>query len=115
MSLYDDPPHSVDIVKQTAGSDSGGGVALGYTTVATAVPCLIDTASGSERETYAQRGITVSMTVAFLAESLPVELVRGMKLTPTDFGNGLHVRGIRKGRAMGGIPALVYADCEEQL
>lgn len=113
--LYDDPPHRVTVYSSTSGADAGGGVQLTYTAGQSAVPCLINTASSNEAALFAQQGITVSHTVSFLSSALTTALARGMKLVSDDDGASYHVEGIRQGRAVGGIPALVYAQCRQLL
>ena len=115
MALHDNPPHTVDTYTCASGTDSGGGVTLTYTVADSAVPCSINTASASTVEMYAQQGMRVSLTVAFLASALTTTLTRGMKLITGDTAKSLHIEGIRQGRAYGSIPAFVYADCSEQL
>lgn len=115
MALYDDPEHAVNTYSLASGQDAGGGNTANFTLVDAAVGCTINTASASTVEMYAQENIKVSHTVSFLLETLGTPLSRGMKLVATDTGGSLHVEGIRKGRAQGGIPAFLYADCSELL
>lgn len=115
MALYDAPPHTVSTYSVASSTDSGGGTTLAYTLAQSGVACSINTASSSEREQFAQQGIFVTHTVAFLASKLTTELTRGMKLVTSDRSETYHVRGISHGRAYGTIPAFVYAFCEQQL
>lgn len=115
MALFDDPPHSVSTYTVASTRDAGGGTTLTYTLAQTACPCSINTASATEREIFAQQGIVVSHTVAFLAATLTTPLTRGMKLVATDTGATFHVRGISAGREYGSIPAFTYAACEQIL
>lgn len=115
MALYDSPPHRVATYSVTAARDAGGGETLTYTLVQSGVPASISTASAATQELFAQQGIRVSLTAAFLASVLTTALTRGMKLVAADSGASFHVEGIRTGRAYGPIPAFVYADCSELL
>lgn len=114
--LYHNPPHTCSHFAPAGHTrDSAGGTTLTYPGSATQadVPCSINTAGASEVERYAQDGIVVTHTVAFLGRVLTSALVRGSKLTSGS--SSFHVRGIRTGRAYGGVPAFTYADCEEVL
>lgn len=112
--LYDSPTHSVTSYSLSTARESGGaGTAYTYTSAQSAVPCIVNTASASTQELFAQQGIRVTHTVSFLASALTTTLTRGMKLVADDTGVSLHVEGIRQGRAYGNIPALVYADCSQ--
>lgn len=115
MALWSNPPHRASTYTVASSRDDGGGVALTYTLAQSAVPCSINTASASTVERFAQEGITVTHTVAFLSSALTTALTRGMKLVADDTSKSYHVRGIRQGRAYGSVPAFVYADVEEQL
>ena len=136
MALYDNPTHLVSIYSVASTRDLGGGTQLTYTLRSDALPCIINTLSSSEREMYAQQGIEVTHTIAFLARKLPQEsflasagqlmgilgltypeptLSRGSMIVTNDRSESYHVRGIRSGRAYGSIPAFVYADCEQIL
>ena len=134
MALYDNPTHLVSIYSVASSRDSGGGTELTYTLRADSLPCVINTLSSSEREMFAQQGIEVTHTVAFLSRKLPQEsfsagqlmgilgltypeptLSRGAKIVTGDRGESYHVRGIRNGRAYGNVPAFTYADCEQIL
>lgn len=111
MPLWSNPQHRTSVYRPTVSRDAGGGSAVAFSLVQAAVACLVNTASASTVEMYAQDQIRVSMTVAFKASALTTALARGMKLVADDTSESLHVEGIRQGRAMGGVPALVYADC----
>ena len=113
--IWDDPPHRCSILSQSSARDDGGGVELTYTTIQSAVPCLINTASASEQAIYSQQGIVVSHTVSFKSSVLTTALVRGVKLVAADSGASFHVEGISAGRAFGSIPAFTYAHCSEQV
>lgn len=115
MALHDSPPHAVTLLSVTSGTDNGGGTSLTYATAQSAVACSINTASSSIRQLFAQDGIVVTHTIAFLASALTTVPVRGWKATTDDRSENYHVHGIRHGRAYGTIPAFVYLDCEQQL
>lgn len=115
MALHDNPPHSVATYSVESSEDDGGGVTLTYTVAQSGVACSINTAGASTVELFAQDGIRVTHTVAFLSSVLTTDLTRGMKLVATDTSAAYHVKGIRLGRSYGRIPAFVYADVEEQL
>lgn len=115
MPLWDSPPHAVNVQSVASGTDAGGGTTLTYTTEQSAAPCSINTADSSTRELFAQQGVVVTHTVAFLSSALTTALARGMKLVATDTGASLHVMGISAGRAYGNVPAFTYAHCEEQI
>lgn len=112
MALWENAPHSVDTHSVTSGADDGGGVELTYTVAQSSVRCSINTVSAAEQLRYAQMQIFVTHTVAFLSSDLTTALTKGMKLVATDTSESYHIRGIRKGRAYGSVPALTYADCE---
>lgn len=115
MAIYDNPPHRVSVFGLTTGT-SGGAATHAFAAGQTAVPCLISTASASEAMVYAQRGnIRVTHCVSFKASALTAALTPGSKLVADDTGVNYHVHGTRRGRQMGNIPALDYADCEELL
>jgi hypothetical protein len=115
VALWSNPPHRVSTYRPTVSDDGGGGDAVAFALVQAAVKCLINTASASTVEMYAADQIRVSHTVAFKASALTTALARGMKLVADDTSESLHVEGIRTGRAMGSIPALIYADCSSIL
>jgi hypothetical protein len=112
VPLYDNPPHRTSTATLTTGTDAGGGLTHNYTTVQTAIPCVIDTASSSEVEMYGQKQIRVTHCIAYKASVLTTALARGMKITADDTGQQYHIHGIRKPRVFGSIPAFVYADVE---
>lgn len=114
MALYDNPPHTVSLLRPTTSRDAGGGTAVTYTTLQSSVPCSINTASASEQEVFSQMEMTVTHTVAILTSKLTSAPQRGDKATDSD-GNSYHVHGISKGRSYGSIPAFHYLHCEEQL
>lgn len=113
--LYDSPTHAVTSYTLATARDAGGGTTYTYSSAQAAIPCIINTASASTQELFAQQGIRVTHTVAFLASAVTTTLVRGMKLVADDTSVSLHVEGIRQGRAYGNIPAMVYADCSQIL
>lgn len=113
MALYDDPPHECSTFT-VATARVGGGDKNTYTLAQSGCKCSINTASASEQTKFAMQKIVVSHTVAFLASVLTTPLVPGMKLVADD-GSTYHVRGISTGRAYGGVPAFVFAHCEQQL
>jgi hypothetical protein len=115
MALHDNPPHRVALYTSASGTDAGGGVSLTYTLSQSAIPCSINTASSSEQERFAQQGMVVTHTVAFLASVFTTTPKRGDKIVTADRTESFHVRGISYGRAYGNIPAFVYLACEQQL
>lgn len=115
MALFDAPPHAVATYSVDTSRDAGGGETLAYTLVQSAVPCSINTASAATQELFAQQGIRVSHTVAFLSSALTTAVTRGFKLVAADTGASFKVEGIRAGRAYGRVPALLYCDCSELL
>jgi hypothetical protein len=112
MALFDNPTHTVTLSSLTTGTDTGGGVSNTYATAQSSVPCVINTASSSTRELFAQQEILVTHTVAFLASALTTVPTPGWKLTTDDRSESFRVHGIRYGRAYGTIPAFVYLECE---
>src|ERR1044071_8427105 len=110
--IWDKPQHRTSISSLATVTDAGGGTGNVFTVVASALPCLINTASASEVELFAQQNIRVTHCIGYKASAMSVTLVRGMKITADDTGDTYHVHGIRKGRAFMGIPAFVYADVE---
>jgi hypothetical protein len=115
MALYSYPPHRVTSHTVTTSRDAGGGTTYTFASAQSAIPCSINTAGASEVERYAQQGITVTHTVAMLSSAITTAIVRGMKVVTDDTSVAFHVKGIRSGRAYGGLPALTYLDCEQQL
>lgn len=115
MPLFANPPHACDVYTVSDSRDAGGGTQLTYTLAQAGVPCSINTADAATREQFAQRGIFVTHTVAFLSESLTATPGRGVKLVAADTGASFQVQGISGGRAYGGVPAFTYLHCEEQL
>lgn len=115
MPLWANPPHRVNTYTVASGADAGGGTSLTYTAADSSVPCSINTASASERDIFAQQGMVVTHTVAFLTGVLTTPLARGMKLVAADTGLTFHVRGISHGRRYGSVPPFTYAHCEQQL
>ena len=110
--LWDDPPHVCSVWSLTTTRDDGGGVTNTYALSQSNIPCLINTASASEVERFAQMNIVVTHTIGFLGTA--VTLARGYKITDSD-GNSYHVHGIRTGRSFIAIPGLTYAECEQVL
>lgn len=111
MALYDNPPHSCTIYASRNGTDSAGGSATTYTLRQASVPCSIDVASSSTRLLYAQQGVEVNATIAFLSSALTAPVERGDKIVGSD-GRSYHVEGIRNvGLPYGNIPSLSYIDC----
>jgi hypothetical protein len=115
MPAYDNPPHSVNTYTSSVSRDLGGGTTVSYAVADSSVPCSINTASASEVEFYRRKDIVVTHTVAFLASALTTTLVKGMRIVTADRSESYHIRGIRRGRAYGSVPAFVYADCEQAL
>ncbi len=115
MALYDDPEHSCDILGPpvvTSGT-AGGDVLTWPTTRAAAVPCSINTTGASPQDRFSQPEMVVITHVVGFGPDVTVPQ-RGDKLLTPD-GVYLHVRGLRTGRAAGGVPALTYADCQQVL
>lgn len=114
MPLFDDPEHSVAIHgPPTVTQDDAGGDVIAWPTVrAAAVPCSINLTGASTQDRFGQPGVVVTHVVAF-GEGVSVQ--RGDRLVCDDTGEVLHVLGIRRGRAYGSVPALLYCDCEQVL
>lgn len=122
-SLYDDPPHSVDIyLPSTPGRDTGGGVKLVFpdTPSQADVPCIINTSGASTVPRQGQETITVGNRVSFLTSVLKINLTQGSKLIATDSGRTFIIKGIQGpnrsfGDAVEAIPAFTYVDVDEIL
>ncbi len=115
MPLYDNPPHRITVQSVASGTDAGGGVTLSTTTVQTGLKCSINTTGSSERELFAQEGITVTHRVAVLSSLLTAPIQRGWQIVAEDTGATFLVQGISRGRAYGRIPSFTYLDVSEQL
>ena len=116
MALFDNPPHLANTYTVNAGTrDAGGGTPLTYTIAQSSLPCSIQTASASEREMFAQQGIVVSHTVAYLTATASPAVTRGMKVVNQRTAKAYHVHGISSGEEYGNIPPLSYLYCEEIL
>lgn len=113
--LWDNPPHRITLLSVASGVDAGGGTSLVYTSVQSAVPASINTASASEVEMFSQQGMQVSHTIAVLASALTTVPLRGWKATSDDRSESFHIEGIRHGRSYGGIPAFVYLQVRQIL
>lgn len=111
MAIWHNAPHTCTTYSMVSGTDAGGGVSLTPAVVQSSVKCLVNTASASEQERFAQQNQVVTHTVSFLSSVLTTPLTRGMKLV-TSTGVTLHVRGISVGQAFRSIPSFVYAYCE---
>ena len=57
MPLWDNPPHRVSSYTSANAGDSAGGHATTYTAAQSAIPCIINTASGSEQALFAQQNL----------------------------------------------------------
>jgi hypothetical protein len=110
--LYDNPPHRISL-SSSVNANQGAGVVTTYTVVQSAVPCLINTASASTRNVFAQMNIVVTNTVGILSSDLTTTPKPGWKVVVDDTGQTFLIQGIRSGResALGTIPALTYLDC----
>ena len=98
MGLMDNPPHSADIYQPSSGTDAGGGTSLVYSLRTAGVKGILNRASSSEREMYAQQGLTVSHTFVQPGETTAQ---RGDKLV---YGSrSLHIVGIVVNDAIGNI------------
>ena len=115
MALHDNPPHRVTTYTVASSRDTGGGTTLTYTAADSALPCSIDTAGASERETFGQQGIVVTHKIGILTSAITTAVVRGMKVVADDTAKAYHVNGISAGRAYGSIPAFTYLFVAEQL
>jgi hypothetical protein len=117
MPRWDNPPHAVTIYgPPTTARDAGGGETITWgTTRQAAVPCLINTASASTQELFAQQGIVVTHTIGIKSDVLTSAVARGDKVTADDNSATYHVEGIRAGRAVGNIPAFTYLECRQIL
>ena len=104
MPLWDSPPgqtFSVDVYYPTSTQDAGGGTSLSYTLRTAGVLGILNSASSSEKEMFAQMGMTVSHTFVHYGTTTAQ---RGDKLLYS--GRSLHVVGINVNEAMGTIPTL---------
>ncbi len=110
MALFDSPPHRCTIHgPQTSTRDSAGGTVITWPTVRQAdVPCSINTGAGSQVLVFAQLGLTITHTVAFLASVLTDGVHRGDKITKDSTGDTYFVEGIANGDEYNGVPAFVY-------
>ena len=115
MALHDNPPHRVTTYTVASSRDTGGGTTLSYTAADSALPCSIDTAGASERETFGQQGIVVTHKIGILTSAITTAVVRGMKVVTDDRSESYHVRGVSAGRSYGSIPAFTYLFCEMQV
>lgn len=102
MPLYDNPPFTVTIYALKTSQDDGGGTQNDYSTVRAAnVAGILNSTSSSEKEMFAQMGMTVDATFVQYGTTAAQ---RGDKLVYN--GNSYHIRGINSNDAMGNIPAL---------
>lgn len=115
MALYDNPPHRVTSSSVAHTKDTDGGDVAAFTTVQAGIPCIINTASGSEQALFAAQNLVVTHMIAVLSSALTTPLARGMKLTDGDTGANYHVEDLRAGREMGNIPAFTYAGVRQIL
>jgi hypothetical protein len=115
MALFDNPPHTINLLSASSSRDSGGGTSVSYTSAQTSVPCSINTASASEKQLFAQTGQEVSHTIAILASALTTVPERDWKAVSDDRSENFHVVGVRYGRSYGGVPAFVYLTVNQQL
>lgn len=116
MPLYDQPPpHRITLASSATSRDAGGGTNIEYTVQQLGVPCIINTASATTQEIYAQQGIRVSLTISILSSVLTVTPQPGWKATADDTFVSYKVQGIRSGRQMGTIPAFTYLDVGQML
>jgi hypothetical protein len=113
--IWDNPTHRITLQSVASGSDTGAGVSLTYSTEQSNVPALINTASATERELFAQQGMICTHTIGLLASALTSIPERGWKVMTDDRSESFHVLGIRHGRRFMQIPSFVYLDCEQQL
>lgn len=113
--LWHRPPHRVSVLRPIAGRDSGGGTTVSYTTVQSAVPCSISSLDSDEIARFAMADVRVTHTVAVAAAYLSVTVMPGDVLVADDTGDRYRIQGLRRGRAYGHIPAMVYATCEQIL
>lgn len=113
MAKYDNPEHSVSLYSTTPAKDAGGGEVYTFALAQASVPCLINTASASTVELFAQQGVRVTHTVSILSSVLTATPLTSWKAIAADTGTTLMLRGIRSGRAVGSVPAFTYLDCEE--
>jgi hypothetical protein len=111
MPLYEASvsPHTVTILAATSSRDSGGGVSVSHSTRTSGVKGYLNATSSSEKEIFAQMGMTVDATFS----TTDTTAQRGDKLT---YGSrSFHIRGIRVTEAVGTIPQLNQLLLEEQL
>jgi hypothetical protein len=115
MALFDNPPHRVSLSRGPTSEDSAGGVNIDYTIAQADIPCIINTASASTVQMYAQEQMPVSMTIGIKSSVLATTPQPGWKATTDDTGRTAKIVGIRSGRPMGTIPALTYLDVSQFL
>jgi hypothetical protein len=88
----------VVIYYPTSSADAGGGTSLTYAVRTAGVQGILNSASSSEKEMYAQMGLTVSHTFVHAGETTAQ---RGDKLVYDS--RSLMIVGINVNEAMGGI------------
>lgn len=103
-------PHAVDLHRPSSGTDGGGGTQLSYSLVTSGIRGILNRASSSEQELFAQQGVTVSHTFVGRGDA---PAARGDKLVYG--GRSLHVVGIVVNDAIGGIPRHYRLTLNEQL
>lgn len=111
MALYDagTAPHSIDIYAAASSQDGGGGTAIAYSIRTSGAKGILNAASSSQQEQFAQMQIVVTHVWAGTDSSAR----RGDKVI---YGTrSFHVTGIKTGEAMGGIPSLTFLYLEELL
>lgn len=122
-SLYDDPPHRVDIyLSLPPTKDGGGGEKINYpvTPSQADVPCLINTEGASTVMRQGQGSITVNNRIAFLSEAITIAIRQGAKLVAKDTGRTFIVRGLTHPNrspenTVTAIPPLTYITADEIL
>ena len=122
-SLYDAPPHLVDIYLPIAPTtDAGGGVKLNWVTLPSQenAPCSIDMNWSQEVVRQDRRSNTAYSRVGFLTSALTIVLIAGTKfITQTpDAGRTFIITSfVSPGRGYGdtidSIPAFTYCMCQE--
>ena len=110
--ILSDPPHTVDIYRVTVAFDGASGPQPQYTLAMGGVRCLLSVGGSSETEAMGTNPLRDTATVAFVQASLPAPILAGYVLDSPALGRRYRVVGVRSGIACGGIPALVYCDCE---
>jgi len=117
MSLLDSMPHLCTIQKEVTSAGSLGGSKLAMTDVTTGVGCWVQTASSSEVDMYAKRGMTINYKVFFSSDPNVTEHNR-IKVThihgaAVSSPRSLKVMSVPHPDASAGLGVLYRVMCEE--